>query len=182
MLRVRDIMSADVVTVAPETTLREAIEVLVNRRITGAPVVSGDSVVGVVSATDILDYAASSPGVPTVQADDGYGEAGVEPEAPDDEDIEAMRYFTDLWSDVGGDVLERFKAANSPEWDRLDEHGVAEIMTRRVAAIEPDVEIDAAADRMLSTGIHRLLVMEGERLVGVVTSTDFVRVVARHIV
>ena len=41
MLRVRDIMSTDVVTVGPQTTIREAMELLTQRHMSGAPVVSG---------------------------------------------------------------------------------------------------------------------------------------------
>ena len=51
MLALRDIMTADVVTVSPQTTLREAMELLAQRHLSGAPVVSGGELVGVVSAT-----------------------------------------------------------------------------------------------------------------------------------
>lgn len=178
MLRVSDIMTPDVVTLGPEHTLREAVDVLVRGRITGAPVVAGGRVLGVVSTLDILEFAAASPGVPTsapAQWDDWEVELLEDPEA---DEMEAVRYYTDLWSDVGGDVLERFGTVGSPEWDRLAEHTVSEIMTTRVAALSSDTVIDVAADRMLAAGIHRLLVLDGARLVGVVSSTDFVQVVA----
>jgi CBS domain-containing protein len=44
MLKLRDIMTHSVVTLAPETTLREAAEVLSARHLTGAPVVAGSKV------------------------------------------------------------------------------------------------------------------------------------------
>ena len=68
MLRVRDIMSTDVLTVAPQTTVREAMELLSRRHVSGAPVVSGDVLVGVVSANDLMAFAAAIPGVPTERA------------------------------------------------------------------------------------------------------------------
>ena len=42
MLRLRDIMTTDVVTVSPESTIREAMELFASRHISGAPVVAGN--------------------------------------------------------------------------------------------------------------------------------------------
>ncbi|HEU5278036.1 MAG TPA: CBS domain-containing protein [Gaiellaceae bacterium] len=53
-MRVRDVMTEDVATVAPDTDLREVARLLVQRRISGVPVVEGERVVGVVSERDIL--------------------------------------------------------------------------------------------------------------------------------
>lgn len=54
-MNVREVMTRDVVTVAPETPLKEVAAVLVEHRITGVPVVSDDGeVLGVVSEGDIL--------------------------------------------------------------------------------------------------------------------------------
>src|SRR5215510_1466519 len=64
MLRVRDIMSTEVVTVPPDLTLQDTIELLTTKHVTGAPVVAGDRIVGVISATDLLSFAATTPGVP----------------------------------------------------------------------------------------------------------------------
>jgi CBS domain-containing protein len=61
MLRVRDVMSRDVVAFAPETSLIEAIETLAERHVSGAPVLSGERLVGVLTSTDILEFVASNP-------------------------------------------------------------------------------------------------------------------------
>jgi CBS domain-containing protein len=53
-MRVADVMTQDVVTVSPATTLKDVAALLRERGIGGAPVVDGDMVVGVVSETDIL--------------------------------------------------------------------------------------------------------------------------------
>ena len=64
MPKLSEIMSEDVVTVTPETSLREAIEVLRAEGITGVPVVSGETVVGVLSVNDVLEFEAVTPAVP----------------------------------------------------------------------------------------------------------------------
>jgi CBS domain-containing protein len=54
-VRVRELMTADVATVTPETPLRDAARVLAERGISGMPVVDADgAVVGVLSEGDIL--------------------------------------------------------------------------------------------------------------------------------
>jgi CBS domain-containing protein len=54
-MKIREIMSSEVVTVSTDTSLKEVAEVLAERRISGLPVVDGDGVVvGVVSEADIL--------------------------------------------------------------------------------------------------------------------------------
>jgi CBS domain-containing protein len=53
-MRVRDVMTIDVATVAPDADLRDVARLLVEQRISGVPVVEGGRVVGVVSERDIL--------------------------------------------------------------------------------------------------------------------------------
>jgi len=54
-MKVRDVMTKDVVSIRPFATLKEAAELLVQHRISGLPVVDGDGrVVGVLSEGDIL--------------------------------------------------------------------------------------------------------------------------------
>lgn len=53
-MKVADAMSADVVTVAAETPLKDAAVLLAERRISGLPVVEAGAVVGVVSEADIV--------------------------------------------------------------------------------------------------------------------------------
>src|SRR5215204_6009775 len=85
MLRVRDIMTSEVLQLAPEMTIRDAMEALSTNHMSGAPVVSGGQVTGVISMTDILGFLISAPANDqTVAADDG------EPEwtEPTGEDVE----------------------------------------------------------------------------------------------
>jgi CBS domain-containing protein len=174
----RDIMSPDVITVHPEMTLREVIEVLTDRSVSGAPVVAGDRVVGVISATDVLEFEAATPGVPTERGEQTeWGE--LEPETWEEGTEAPADYYSEMWSDVGAEVLERF-GQEGPEWDVLREHTASEAMTRTLCALPPDTEVPAAAQYMLKAAIHRVLVVEDARLIGIVTTTDIVRAVAER--
>ena len=120
MIRLHDIMTLDVATVSPETTLRDTAALLADEYVSGAPVVSGTRVVGVVSATDIVDFVADDPGVPTERPE--HVEPGewpeVEPWVEGDEAPAA--FFVDYWSDVGADVEVRMESTDGPEWNVMD--------------------------------------------------------------
>ncbi len=121
----------------PEMTIRDAITLLSDEHISGAPVVSGNKVIGVFSAADILAYIA--------ELDDAQPEVS-------------------------------FKTTQTP----LEEVTVSEIMTRDVKSLAPDCPVELAAAFMRHAQIHRVLVMNGGRLLGIATTTDLARAVADH--
>lgn len=182
MLQLRDIMTADVFTVTPETTLREALELLGRKHISGAPVVSGGKLVGVVTGTDLMTFAAALPGTPTER--ETHEEWGPWAEEAVEEDVEAERepgsaYFSEMWEDAGADVTERFANVQGPEWNVLEEHDVSEVMTRMpLVTMPPSADVELAADRMIEKGIHRVLVTDGDELVGIVSALDIAKAAA----
>lgn len=180
MARLDEIMTRDVVAIPSGSTLRAMIEVLRSENVTGAPVVSGSDVVGVVSATDLLEFEASTPGVPSDQPSQlEWGEIEEEDEPEWDEGAEPpAEFFVEMWSDVGADVRERFEEVGGPEWDVLEEHTVDEVMTHTLYSLAPDTDVREAARYMIEHGIHRLVVVEDSELMGIVTTTDVVRAVA----
>jgi CBS domain-containing protein len=138
MLTVRDIMTAEVLTLQPDTTIREAAEIFSTERLGGAPVVTHGVVVGMLTAQDLLDFIASLPAEEAeVRA---RGERGI-----------------------------------------LDDHDVEEAMTRApLRTLSPETKVDRAAEIMREERVHRLPVVEHDRLVGIVSTLDFVKAVADH--
>ena len=53
-IRVAEAMTADVVTAGPEWSVRQAVEVMLERRIGCLPVVENDRLIGLISETDCL--------------------------------------------------------------------------------------------------------------------------------
>jgi CBS domain-containing protein len=137
MLKLSEIMTAPVVSATPEMTLREAMALLSDRHISGAPVVSGGKVVGVFSSTDLLLYIA---------------------------ELDAAQPSVS------------FRRRQTP----LEELTVSEVMTRDVKSLAPACPADLAAAFMQRARIHRVLVMEGDRLLGIVTTTDLAGAIAEH--
>lgn len=71
------------------------------------------------------------------------------------------------------------EAEGDPARAELIEHTtVQELMTPRPVTIAPDADIREAARQMLYAEVHRLFVVEADKLVGVVSSLDIVRAVA----
>ena len=57
---------------------------------------------------------------------------------------------------------------------------VTEIMSTTVQVIEPDMSAAEAATVMVNHGIHHLVVMNGGRIVGMLSSLDFVRLISEQ--
>lgn len=180
MLSVRDVMTTDLVTIGPDANLREAVELLTRHGVSGVPVVHGARVLGTLSARDIVSFEASTPGVPTERDDGRDVWVETEPLVDDDADTSPAAFFGDLWEDAGADVTERFRATDSPEWDVLAEHTVDEAMSPGVLAVRPSSPVETAAELMKLKGAHRVLVVDRDRLVGIVTPMDITRAVAEH--
>lgn len=185
MLRVRDIMTGDPITVTPETSLREAMELFTREHISGAPVSSGGKLVGVISASDLLAFAAAPP--------EGARGPGPEEEFDDLSDMDDdasvelgevpfsdRAFLTDLLNDADTDVDVKFAELADRNLDVLDQYTVADAMTTKVKTIEPDEPAIAAARLIQEAKVHRLLVVERGRLAGIVSTSDLNRAVAEE--
>lgn len=178
---IRDVMTRDVLTVAPETTLRDAVELLAFNHLSGAPVLDGQRLVGVITASDLLEFAATSPGVPTLREE---GEDVIEwPQTSVEEEVAVgdetgSTYFAEMWEDAGADVAERLATPDTPEWNLYDDHIVGEVMTRQVLTLPPDAELRDAAEMMKDHRIHRVVITEGEVVVGIVSALDIAKAAA----
>ncbi|MFW6193302.1 MAG: HPP family protein [Gemmatimonadota bacterium] len=181
MMKVRDVMTTDLVTATPSDSVREAAEAMAHDHVSGLPVVEAGRAVGVVSATDVLAFAADTagmelerteaPGADRVPAGAQWDEGAGLPEG----------YFgEEEWDDEEAYLEAWLPADDRPEWNVLEDTTVAELMTRAVHSISADAGVEEAAREMLETGVRRLLVVEDDRLAGVVSSTDVMEAVAEH--
>lgn len=170
MTRVRDIMRTELITVSPSTSVREVAQILVRESVSGLPVVEEDGeVVGVVSASDIVRIAAREP-----EAEIGF----------------ELRRTPELeWDEGEGDDLGQpggfYVPEVIPEWvrpvllgDALDDMDAATIMTPATFFVRPELTLRELADFLVRGRIHRALVLEHGKLVGIVTSFDALRALA----
>jgi signal-transduction protein with cAMP-binding, CBS, and nucleotidyltransferase domain len=179
MLTVRDLMAPNPIRVAPEDTLRAAADLLTLGGIGGAPVVTDGRVIGVVTLTDILAFEADDPGVVMPASEDGL-EPDEEPDLdePDSASDDAAAWFLGMWDVEGPDSVTRMAESEGPGWNTLDDHTVAEVMSRQVIEVAAGAPVTEAARIMERERIHRLIVVEDGALVGILSSFDLVRAVA----
>jgi CBS domain-containing protein len=141
--KVREIMTKDVIAVAPKTTIREAAQLMVDHGISGLPVVNDDGrMVGIVTEGDLILRQKPERKVP----------------------------WWDLSLGPGEELAREYQKAHGTT--------VAEVMTRAVLSIGPDLPIESAADLLDGHRIRRLPVIEDGRLVGIVSRGDLIKTLA----
>jgi CBS domain-containing protein len=171
---VRNIMQTDVVTTGPEMSVYELSKLFAEHNITGAPVVNVEGeVLGVVSMTDVIRLAADETDIrvaprPFITAAAALADA----EAEEEEDL--VYYFRHISAPGAG-------AGPAADWateSDLDRYDVRSIMTPANFYVAPDATLGELAGFLLRGRIHRALVMEDDKLVGIVTTVDVLRAVA----
>ena len=146
MLTIRDVMTSAVITVRPETPLKEVARVLIDNGISGVPVVDARGVVlGVVSEADFL---VKEQGAAEVRHRRLAGLLGESTETRHLLDVVAART-------------------------------AGEAMTSPAITIAAGRPIREGAAVMTREHVNRLPVIEGDRLVGIVTRADLVRAYLR---
>ncbi len=145
-LTVQDVMTRNVHTVSTRATLLGAVRIMRRHRVSGLPVLDGSSqLVGILSEKDIIRDLNRAAGVGT--------ERGI---------LELLLAARRLDHPNILDICE----------NRLLRARVPEVMTREVVTIQPTDSVAEAIRRLRSHGIKRLPVVEGRRVVGMVTRGD----------
>lgn len=77
------------------------------------------------------------------------------------------------------DLLGHKKASDSARKHEADPHlTVRDIMAESVVTVSPDTAIEDVAGRMVDRRVHRVLVTEGDRVVGLISALDLARLIA----
>lgn len=161
--RARDIMTRDVLTVKSDACLADLARTLVDAGVSGAAVTGVDGeIVGVVTRADLV-HARAHDEVPRAVF---YHQHQKLARAPATEGLTM-------------DAMDEF---DEDEIETAEEEGltVADIMNPNIYSIDETEDVYRVAAAMDRLGVHRLLVTQGGRFVGVVSSMDLVRFMARR--
>jgi len=183
-LTVRERMSSPVEVVCPEISVLKAGEIMESKGIRRLPVVQGAQLLGIVTQTDITRglillsplgcvSTIMSTHVATVQAEATVAEAARIMSSNGISCILAMHR-----NEVAGIVSEKdlLKRVVALHKDPIST-SVAEVMSFPIKGIPPDYSILSASNEMDKLRLHRLVVMDGKHLCGIVTQTDIMRAV-----
>jgi CBS domain-containing protein len=150
MLTAKDIMTKDVVTVTPDTSIEELSTLLVSNEISGAPVVSADGVIiGMVTENDLISRNKRLH-IPTVVS---FLDAVIY--------LESSKKFSD-------DVK------------RLTATKVGDICSKKIVTITEDTTLTDIATIMSEKNVHLLPVITSGKVVGIVGKRDVVKAVAQQ--
>jgi len=145
MLTAREIMTSELVTVTPETSLKELASKFVETRFGNMPVVDAQGeLVGMISETDLVEQQKPLH-IPTVMAL-----------------FDGVFYL---------DSEKRFKE----QVDRVTATTVGELCNKQPVTCEPQATIRQIAGLMSKHKVHLVPVVEAGKLVGVVGRLDLIR-------
>lgn len=147
MQKARDIMTRDVISVKPGTTVEELARILMEHHISGAPVVDdAGSLVGIVTEHDLINQEKRLH-IPTV--------------------VRILDAFIYLESS------KRFEE----DLKKMVATKVGDICTSDVTTVDEDATLTEIATIMSEKDIHLLPVMKEGRIVGVIGKEDILRAV-----
>lgn len=145
MLKAKDIMTREIITVSPETEIANAARILLEKRINGLPVVDAfGRLVGILCQSDLVAQQKSIP-IPSV--------------------------FTLLESFIPLTSIKRI----DKEVEKIAALTVKQAMTVNPVTVSPETDIEDVAKLMVDNKYHTLPVMKGDKVVGVVGKEDVLR-------
>ena len=149
-----DVMNPNVLMVQEDMTAGELASFLVESEISGAPVVDQTGrLVGVVSMTDLARSVA--------------------------QDLDGDRQSPDFFVSEWGGTLRRDQVEGL-RFVEETEMRVRDIMTPAIYSVDAETPIPEVAETLINSHIHRLLVTSGERVVGIVTTSDLLGLLVRE--
>ena len=146
---VAEIMTTELITVSPKTSLQEAIQIIADRKISGLPVVDDEGqLIGIISETDLTWQATG---------------------------VEAPPYVMFLDSVI---YLQN-PAKHNQEVHKALGQTVAEAMSEKPTTIKGDLLVREAARIMHEKKVRRLPVVDdNDKLIGIITQGDVIRMMA----
>ena len=147
-MNARDIMTKPVVSVEPDTPLREIARLLIDKRISAVPVVDNDgAAIGIVSESDLI--------------------------RPERAEREAWRQS---WLEIfaEGEAL----APELLAWLQSQTHTARAVMSTPVISVKEETEIGEIARMLVTHRIRHVLVIDKGRVSGIVARGDLLRALA----
>ena len=145
MLKAKDIMTKEVITVSPEAEIVYATKLLLENRINGVPVTNETGkLVGILCQSDLIAQQKKLP-VPS--------------------------FFSFLDGIITLTSMKQFEK----EVQKIAAITVAQAMTPNPVAVRPDTDIEAVAALMVDNNFHTIPVVDEGKLVGIVGKEDILR-------
>ena len=146
-MKVRDIMTAEVVVAEPDTSVNLVARLMAGRDISGVPVVEDGRLVGIVTELDLI-----------------VRNTRLEPPA----------FFALLDARIPLETPTHYRERIRHMLGTL----ARDVMTEKVVSVGPDEELESLAAIMVKQRVNPLPVVEDGRLVGIVSRSDIIAMMA----
>ncbi|MDW5548688.1 CBS domain-containing protein [Methanosarcina sp.] len=153
-MKVKDVMNPNVVFCKPDDTVREAARVLKENNVSGAPILEGEELVGIISEADLLKL------LILPERGELWLPSPFEVIEVPIRELLGWEETKKMLSDVGSIKIE-------------------EIMTKDVHTISSEASIEEASEHMIRHRINRLPVTADDRVVGIITRGDIIEGLAK---
>lgn len=154
MKKVKDLMEVNVICVKPDDSIFEVAKIFEEKNITGAPVVDGEKVVGVISVSDIVRFMSLNLSEKEIFSHD-----------PDSLSLLFLNMIK-----IGKDYM-NFKK----EVERISKTQVRDLMSEHIASVTTEMTLFEVAALMEKYDVNRLPVIENEKLIGIITKSDLLK-------
>ncbi len=145
MLKVKDIMTRELITVSPETEVVHATKLLLENRINGVPVIDETGkLVGILCQSDLIAQQKKLP-IPS--------------------------FFTILDGLIPMTSMKQIEK----QVQKITATTVAQAMTKNPVTVQPDTDIEEVAALMVDNNFHTIPVMDKGKLVGIVGKEDILK-------
>ncbi len=181
-IKVREIMSSPVESIAPNVSVFDAIRIMEDKHIKRLPILEKKRLVGIVTQTDMVRVVTFYGRWKDVEEIMSRDVAGIQSKATIVEAAEVMtrRKISCIvvleGDEVVGvvterDLLERVVALQKdPGQIKMEE-----VMSSPVATVSPDYSVFSSSRIMEKMGIRRLVITEDKRPCGIISQTDILR-------
>jgi CBS domain-containing protein len=150
----RDIMQKRVLSVPPDLPIPELVDFLISHRVSGVPVMEKGKLVGIVSRSDLVRAVSLERSLAGIVA-------------------QAFEHDEFAPGEVPPPVGVRSSAVQA-----LQNRTVRTIMVTDPISVAPDTPVGDVARLLVTKHMHRVLVTEGAKVLGLISSLDVVRLVA----
>jgi CBS domain-containing protein len=150
----RDIMQKRVLSVPPDLPIPELVDFLISHRVSGVPVMEKGKLVGIVSRSDLVRAVSLERSLAGIVA-------------------QAFEHDEFAPGEVPPPVGLRSSAVQA-----LQNRTVRTIMVTDPISVAPDTPVGDVARLLVTKHMHRVLVTEGAKVLGLISSLDVVRLVA----
>jgi len=145
MIKAKDIMSKEIISVSPETEITQAANLLLEKRINGVPVVdAAGKLVGILCQSDLIAQQKSIP-IPS------------------------------LFTLLDGYISLTNSKRMDKEVEKIAATKVSEAMTPNPVTVGPETGIEKIATLMVEKNYHTLPVIDAGKLVGILGKEDVLR-------